>query len=138
MLEVLGHKVVHIGEVGCGQIAKAANQIIVGLTIGAVAEAFALAQKGGADLEKVWQALGGGFAGSQILELHGRRMIESSYQPGGTVKTQNKDLKQALQLAAAHGVDLPSTRLCQELYENLIDQGDGELDHSALFRLYSD
>ncbi len=138
VLQALGGQVVHIGEVGCGQIAKAANQIIVGLTIGAVAEAFALAEHGGANLDQVWQALRGGFAGSKILDIHGRRMIERQYQAGGSAKTQKKDLYQALEFADVVGVDLPSTRLCHERYEQLIEQGDGALDHSALFRLYTD
>ncbi len=138
LLQILGNQIVHVGEVGCGQIAKAANQIIVGLTIGAVAEAFALAKFGGADLDQVWQALRGGFADSKILELHGRRMVEGNFQPGGTAKTQRKDLQQALEFADAVGVQLPSTLLCRTRYEELIAQGDGHLDHSALYRLYSD
>lgn len=137
VLNALGKQVTHIGEVGCGQIAKAANQIIVGLTIGAVSEAFALAQHGGASLEQVWKALGGGFAGSRILEVHGRRMIEDNFRPGGAATTQKKDLKQALDFASAVGIDLPSTQLCYDLYEKLVQRGEGGLDHSALFRLYS-
>ena len=137
VLNALGKQVTHIGEIGCGQIAKAANQIIVGLTIGAVSEAFALAQHGGANLEQVWKALSGGFAGSRILEVHGRRMIEDNFRPGGTATTQKKDLNQALDFASAIGIDLPSTQLCHDLYDNLVQRGEGGLDHSALFRLYS-
>lgn len=136
IFDVLGSRVVHVGDVGTGQIAKAANQIIVGLTIGAVAEAFALARDGGADLDRVWQALGGGFADSRILQLHGRRMIDGGYAPGGKVRTQHKDLVQALEFAQANHTQLPSTSLCRDLYSNLIQRGDGDLDHSALFRLY--
>ena len=136
ILDVLGKQVVHVGDVGSGQIAKAANQIIVGLTIGAVAEAFALARDGGADLDKVWQALSGGFADSRILQLHGRRMIEQNFVPGGTARTQHKDLSQALTFANSNATNLPSTELCRNLYEKLICQGDGQMDHSALFRLY--
>ena len=136
VLQALGRQVVHVGEVGCGQIAKAANQVIVGLTIGAVAEAFALAERSGADLAQVQKALSGGFADSRILELHGRRMIEGNYQPGGTAVTQAKDLRQALEFAKAIGLELPATDLCHNRYTQLIKQGDGELDHSALFRLY--
>lgn len=136
IFEVLGRRVVHVGTVGSGQIAKAANQIIVGLTIGAVAEAFALARDGGADLDRVWQALGGGFADSRILQLHGRRMIDESYAPGGKVTTQHKDLVQALKFAETNQTRLPSTSLCRNLYNDLIQRGEGELDHSALFRLY--
>ncbi len=137
VLNAVGSQITHIGGVGCGQIAKAANQIIVGLTIGAVAEAFALAQCGGADLNQVWQALSGGFASSKILELHGRRMIEGRFQPGGTARTQRKDLRQALDFAAANGTELPATQLCHDRYDELVQQGGGALDHSALFRLYS-
>lgn len=137
VLHALGKQITHIGEVGCGQIAKAANQIIVGLTIGAVSEAFALAQHGGANLDQVWKALSGGFAGSRILEVHGRRMIEDNFRPGGTATTQKKDLNQALDFASAIGIDLPTTRLCHDLYDNLVQRGEGELDHSALFKLYS-
>ena len=136
ILDVLGKQIVHVGDVGSGQIAKAANQIIVGLTIGAVAEAFALARGGGADLDKVWQALSGGFADSRILQLHGRRMIEQNFVPGGTARTQHKDLSQALTFADSNATNLPSTELCRDLYEKLIRQGNGQMDHSALFRLY--
>lgn len=136
ILQILGKQVIHVGDVGSGQIAKAANQVIVGLTIGAIAEAFALARDGGADLDKVWQALSGGFANSRILQLHGRRMIEESYEPGGTAVIQHKDLVQALTFAETTGTNLPATKLCRDLYEKLIDQNDGYLDHSALFRIY--
>ena len=136
LLEILGDRIRHVGDVGSGQIAKAANQIIVGLTIGAVAEAFALARDGGADLDKVWNALSGGFADSRILQLHGRRMIEQRFAPGGTALTQHKDLDQALTFAEQNGTQLPAAELCRELYERLIQQGDGELDHSALYRIY--
>ena len=136
LFDMLGRRVVHVGAVGAGQIAKAANQIIVGLTIGAVAEAFALARDGGADLDRVWQALCGGFADSRILQLHGRRMIDESYTPGGKASTQHKDLVQALAFAQTNQTELPSTALCRDLYQQLIQRGEGELDHSALFRLY--
>ena len=136
VFEALGSKIIHVGDVGCGQIAKAANQIIVGLNIGAVAEAFALARDGGADLNRVWEALSGGFADSKILRVHGKRMIENSFKPGGKATTQHKDLSQALKFAEENGTQLPSTELCLELYRRLIDKGDGALDHSALFRLF--
>ena len=136
ILQNLGKQVIHVGDVGSGQIAKAANQVIVGLTIGAIAEAFALARDGGAELDKVWQALSGGFADSRILQLHGRRMIEESYEPGGTAVTQHKDLVQALTFAETTRTNLPATKLCRDLYKKLIDQNDGHLDHSALFKIY--
>jgi 2-hydroxy-3-oxopropionate reductase len=131
---VLGSTFTHVGAVGDGQIAKAANQIIVGLNIGAVAEALALAQRAGADPAKVREALMGGFAGSRILEVHGERMIEGNFKPGGKITTQYKDLVQALELADLCDLDLPATKLNSHLYKSLIDQGQGDLDHSALIK----
>ncbi|MCP4329219.1 MAG: NAD(P)-dependent oxidoreductase [Alphaproteobacteria bacterium] len=136
LFAVLGRHVTHVGAIGAGQIAKAVNQVIVGLSIGAVAEAFALARAAGVDPEKVRQALAGGFAESRVLELHGKRMTEGDFTPGGRAAIQCKDMAQALDLAAALGIELPATALNRELYERLIAQGDGDLDHSALIRIY--
>lgn len=132
IFDVLGKATIHIGEVGCGQITKAANQIIVGLNIGAVAEALTLARLAGADLVKVREALMGGFAASRILEVHGQRMIDATFQPGGKVTTQHKDLTQAIELAAEYRQQLPASELNRALYSELIAQGQDELDHSAL------
>ena len=99
IFDVLGSRFTHIGPVGSGQVAKIANQMIVGLTIGAVAEAFTLASRSGIDLKKVLGALKGGFADSRILNLHGERMINGNFLPGGKCKTQCKDLNLALSLA---------------------------------------
>lgn len=134
VLEVLGSRLTHVGPVGTGQIAKAANQVIVGLNIGAVAEALMLAAHAGADPAKVREALKGGFADSRILEVHGQRMIDAAFAPGGKVVTQRKDMAQALDLAAELGIEMPATALNKTLYERLIDKGEGELDHSALIR----
>lgn len=134
LFQVLGSKFTHVGDIGAGQVAKAANQVIVGLNIGAVAEALTLAERAGADPAKVREALMGGFAGSRILEVHGQRMIEQNFQPGGKVTTQYKDLTQALELAALYGLELPATQLNAQLYKSLIDQGQGNLDHSALIK----
>lgn len=130
---VMGASTTHVGEVGAGQIAKAANQVIVGLTIGAVAEALALAKRAGADPAKVREALGGGFAASRILEVHGQRMIDGAFTPGGKATTQRKDLQQALDLAASIGLELPATALTRDLYDRLIAAGGGDLDHSGLY-----
>lgn len=135
LFEVLGKRFTHVGDVGAGQIAKAANQVIVGLNIGAVAEALALAQRAGADPAKVRQALLGGFAASRVLEVHGQRMIDGEFSPGAKITTQHKDLRQALELAAGLGLELPATRLNMELYRSMIEAGAGALDHSALFQL---
>ena len=136
LFDILGKSTIHVGDVGAGQVAKAANQVIVGLNIGALAEALALAECAGVDPSKVRQALLGGFAASRILEVHGQRMIDSSFAPGGKVTTQHKDLSQALDLAASLGLSLPATHLNMTLYQRLIDKGEGGLDHSALIRLF--
>ena len=135
LLEVLGGRLTHVGGVGTGQVAKAANQVIVGLVIGAVAEALSLARRAGADPAKVRQALKGGFADSRILELHGQRMISGDFRPGGKATTQRKDLAQALDLAAELGFEMPATRLNRELYDRLIADGFGDEDHSALIKV---
>ena len=134
VFEVLGKQTTRVGDVGAGQVAKACNQIIVGLNIGAVAEALALAEAAGVDPAKVRQALKGGFADSRILEVHGQRMIDRTFAPGGKVTTQRKDLDQGLALGKAFGLDLPATALCRDLYDKLIDAGGGGLDHSGLIK----
>jgi 3-hydroxyisobutyrate dehydrogenase-like beta-hydroxyacid dehydrogenase len=135
LFEVMGSACTHIGAVGAGQVAKAANQVIVGLTIGAVAEALALVMSEGVDPARVRAAMLHGFAASRILEVHGQRMIDGDFRPGGKVTTQHKDMQQAVALAARHGLELPASRLNMGLYERLIAQGDGALDHSALIKL---
>lgn len=137
ILRLLGERITHVGTTGAGQVAKAANQVIVGLNIGAVAEALALARAAGVDPARVRAALRGGFADSRILEVHGQRMLDDSYAPGGKCTTQRKDMHQALQLAAELGLDMPATALSRDLYDRLIAAGDGDLDHAALFRLYT-
>jgi 2-hydroxy-3-oxopropionate reductase len=136
LFEVLGSHITHVGDSGAGQVAKAVNQVIVGLTIGAVAEALALARAAGVDPEQVRRALAGGFAGSRILELHGQRMTAGDFTPGGRAATQRKDMAQALDLAAELGLDLPATALNRDLYDRLIAAGHGDLDHSALYKLF--
>ena len=136
IFKTLGEKITHVGDISAGQVAKAANQIVVGLTIAAVAEAFALARDSGVDLTKVRQALLGGFAQSKILDMHGQRMIDGNFAPGGKASTQRKDLHQALLLAEETGTRLPVTELCRALYDDLLTQGHGNLDHSSLFKVY--
>ncbi len=134
ILKVLGGKITHVGGIGAGQVVKAANQVIVGLTICAVAEALVLAKHAGVDPAKVRKALGGGFADSKILEVHGQRMIEDSFLPGARSTVQRKDIDQALELAATLGIELPATSLSRDLYDNLIAMGHGDLDHAALIK----
>lgn len=132
MLQHLG-KTTHVGPHGAGQLAKLANQMIVGITIGAVAEALLLCAKGGADMAKVREAIGGGFAQSRILELHGQRMIERDFAPRGSMTVQRKDMRNALATAAELGFQAPITALFERLYDEAIEHGLAELDHSGLF-----
>jgi len=133
IVSVLG-RLTYVGPAGSGQLAKLANQIIVGVTIGAVAEALTLAAQGGADPIAVRAAIRGGFAESRILELHGERMLKQNFVPGGAVQTQLKDLTTALAEAKVCGVQLPVTGLLQQLFADAKAHGDGDLDHSALLR----
>lgn len=123
----------HVGPHGAGQLAKLANQMIVGITIGAVAEALLLAEKGGADMAKVREAIGGGFADSRILQLHGQRMLERDFAPRGRMTVQLKDLRNALATATEIGFDAPITALFEQLYADSVAHGLGALDHSGLF-----
>ena len=134
ILNVLGSRITHIGSAGTGQVAKAANQVIVGLNIGAVAEALTLAKHAGADPTKVREALAGGFADSRILEVHGQRMIDDTFEPGARATVQRKDMDQALELAAELGIELPATSLSRDLYDWLIENGGADLDHAALIK----
>ncbi|WP_323750514.1 NAD(P)-dependent oxidoreductase [Marinobacter sp.] len=131
VFEVLG-KCIRIGPVGAGQLAKLANQAIVGITIGAVSEALLLAAKGGADPAAVREALMGGFAGSRILELHGQRMIDRDFAPGAPARIQLKDLRMILDEARAEGLTLPLSQQVHNEYLSLVANGHSEVDHSGL------
>jgi 3-hydroxyisobutyrate dehydrogenase-like beta-hydroxyacid dehydrogenase len=136
ILEVLGGRITHVGASGAGQVAKAANQVIVGLNIGAAAEALALAKAAGVDPGRVREALKGGFADSRILEVHGQRMVDNVFVPGARCTTQRKDMHQALELADSLGLEMPATALSRELYDRVIGAGGADLDHAGLFTLY--
>lgn len=123
----------HVGPHGAGQLTKLANQMIVGITIGAVAEALLFAAKGGADMAKVREAIQGGFADSRILQLHGQSMVERDFAPRGRMAVQLKDMRNALATAGEIGFDAPITALFETLYAEGVDHGLGELDHSGLF-----
>lgn len=130
--ELMGKNIVHIGGNGDGQTCKVANQIVVALTIEAVAEALLFASKAGADPVKVRSALLGGFAQSRILDLHGERMIKRTFNPGFCIRLHQKDLNLALQAARSMGLSLPNTATTQELFNAVAAQGGIDLDHSAL------
>jgi len=136
IFEELGKATTHIGAPGAGQVAKAANQIVVALTIQVVAEALTLARKAGVDPARVREALLGGLAQSKVLEVHGERMLEGQFDPGFRIELHRKDLAIALQSAREDGVALLATGQVAELLNALIAQGAGGRDHSALSTLY--
>jgi 2-hydroxy-3-oxopropionate reductase len=131
LFEKLGTRAVRIGDAGAGQVAKVCNQIVVGVTIEAVAEALALAEAAGVDAANVRKALMGGLAASRILERYGARMLAADYVPGARATLHLKDMRIAAELAAEAGVDLPGMQLALERYSKLVAH-DGNLDHSAL------
>jgi 2-hydroxy-3-oxopropionate reductase len=132
LFELMGQNVTRIGEVGDGQTCKAANQIVVAMTLQAVCEAMVFAKKAGADPARVRDALMGGFASSRILEVHGQRLLERNFKPGFRVELHQKDLNIVLQTARALGMSLPGTALTQELFNAVSGDGGSKLDHSAL------
>jgi len=134
LFELMGKNITLIGPNGDGQTAKVANQIIVALTIEAVAEGLLFAAKAGADPAKVRQALMGGFAGSKILEVHGERMITRSFRPGFRIELHQKDLDLALEGARQMGLSLPNTATARELFNACRAHGWAGLDHSAMVR----
>jgi len=132
LFQAIGKNIVHIGASGAGQTTKACNQMIVGMTITAVAEAFALARKAGVDLERMREALLGGFAQSRILDLHGKRIIERNFAPGFRIRLHRKDMQIALQAGREFSVPLHGTAQVAAHMDALIAQEKGELDHSAI------
>ena len=134
LFEKMGKSITLVGGVGDGQTAKVANQIIVGLTIEAVAEALTFAKKAGADPAKVREALMGGFAASRILEVHGERMIKRTFDPGFRIRLHRKDLTLAVDAARALNLSLPNAAATQQLMNAAIARGDGDKDHAGLIR----
>jgi 2-hydroxy-3-oxopropionate reductase len=125
-------KIVHVGESGAGQICKACNQIVLGGTMAAVAEAIALSRKAGVDPMKVRAALMGGFAQSRVLEVHGERMITANYKPGFKGKLFKKDFGIAMATLAELGVPAPASAVVSQLVQAQVAAGRGEEDYSAL------
>ena len=123
-----------VGPVGCGQVSKLANQIIVGLAIGAVAEAVTLCEKAGADPKKMIKALSGGWADSKVLRTHGKRMIDKDFSPKGKTSSQLKDMYNILECANNYNTQLPISNLVKEMYKSLVENGHGETDHSSLYK----
>jgi 2-hydroxy-3-oxopropionate reductase len=133
ILKTMGNPTL-VGPAGSGQAAKLCNQIIVGVTIGAVAEAIILCEKVGANPKNFIKAVAGGFADSKILQNHGSRMIEKNFAPRGKSITHLKDMNNILKCAEDVNVNLPISKLIQDMYQNLVDRGLGNDDHSALYK----
>ena len=133
VFETLGKNIVHIGPSGAGQVAKACNQLVVAATIEAVAEALLLAERSGVDAAKVREALLGGFAGSKILEVHGQRMLDRTFDPGFRIRLHRKDARIVEEAAAATGTPMPAFAAVAAQLQRAVDAGDGDLDHSGLF-----
>ena len=127
--------VTYVGKTGSGQAAKLANQAIVGITIGAVSEALILAEAAGADPKAVRNAIKNGFAGSPILENHGKKIIENNFKPGGKCSTQLKDMRNIVETARTYNVHLPLSEKIEKFYDLIVKEGKSNLDHSALYLL---
>ena len=133
VLKAMGNPTL-VGPVGSGQVSKLANQIIVGLTIGAVAEAITLCEKAGANPNKMIKALSGGWADSKILQTHGKRMIDKDFTPKGRTVVHLKDMNNILECANSYNTHLPISNLIKEMYKSLVENGHGETDHSSLYK----
>lgn len=135
LLRLMGRNIVHMGDTGAGQVAKACNQILVSATLLGVAEAITFARREGVDPARVRQALLGGFAYSRILEVHGQRMLDENFPPGFKARLHLKDLGLVLGEADARGLDLTVTAQAHRVMEALVAGGGGELDSSALIHV---
>ena len=133
VLKAMGNPTL-VGPLSSGQVSKLANQIIVGLTIGAVAEAVTLCEKAGANPNKMIKALSGGWADSKILQTHGKRMIEKDFTPKGRTSVHLKDMNNILECANSYNTHLPISNLVKEMYKSLVKNGHGETDHSSLYK----
>jgi 2-hydroxy-3-oxopropionate reductase len=133
VFEALGKSIVHVGPSGAGQVCKACNQLVVAATIEAVAEALLLAERSGVDAAKVREALLGGFAGSKILEVHGQRMLDRTFDPGFRIRLHRKDARIIEAAAAETATPIPSFAVVTEQLQKAVDADDGERDHSALY-----
>jgi 2-hydroxy-3-oxopropionate reductase len=135
LFRAMGTTIVHVGEAGAGQVAKACNQLVVASTIQAVAEALALAERASVDPRKVREALLGGFAGSKILEIHGQRMIDRSFTPGFRARLHLKDAGIVREVAGELESPIRAFEVVADALARLVEAGGGELDHSALYTL---
>ena len=133
ILKTMGNPTL-VGPIGSGQVSKLANQIIVGVTIGAVAEAVTLCEKAGVNPNKMIKALSGGWADSKVLQTHGKRMIDKNFTPKGKTSVQLKDMNNILECANSFNTELPISNLVKDMYKILVENGYGEIDHSSLYK----
>ena len=138
LFEAMGKTVTHVGGSGAGQVAKAANQIVVALTIEAVSEALVLGSKAGVAPGKILDVLGGGLAGNKVMEVKREKMLTHSFDPGFRIELHHKDLGIALAAGREYGVTLPVTAIVDQMLQNLRMRGRGDRDHSALLTLIED
>jgi 2-hydroxy-3-oxopropionate reductase len=138
LFEAMGKTVTHVGPTGAGQVTKAANQVVVALTIEAVSEALVLGSAGGVSPEKILDVLSGGLAGNKVMEVKREKFLTREFEPGGKVEFHHKDLGIALAAGREYGVALPVTEVVNQLFEALMARGRGGWDHSALLSLVED
>ncbi len=138
VFQKLGKNIVHLGEIGAGQVTKACNQLVLSLTLVGVAEALTLARKAGVDPAKVRAALLGGFAQSRVLELHGQRMLDQNFEPGFRTRLYHKDMGIVIETGRAAGMPLLGAGLAAQLYQVAMAKGLGEKDYSVLARVIAD
>lgn len=134
ILGAVGKTIVHVGPSGSGQTVKAANQLIVAANLEVLAEALAFLEANGVDTEAALQVLGGGLAGSKVLDQKGRKMLDRNYDPGFRLALHHKDLGIATSAAREANVAVPLGALVAQLVAAAVNQGDGALDHSGLFK----
>ena len=138
LFEVMGNTVTHVGPTGAGQVTKAANQVVVALTIEAVSEALVLGSKGGVDPEKILEVLSGGLAGNKVMEVKREKFLSHDFEPGGKVEFHRKDLRIALEAGREYGVVLPVTALVCQMFEALLARERSGWDHAALLTFVED
>jgi 2-hydroxy-3-oxopropionate reductase len=136
VLAAMGKDITLVGGSGCGSIAKLANQIIVNVNIAAMSEAFVLAAKAGIDVEKMYQAIRGGLAGSTVLDAKAPMVLERNFHPGGRIDINMKDLTNVLETAENENVQLPLTSHVLNVFQTLITEGKEGLDHSGIVQYY--
>jgi 2-hydroxy-3-oxopropionate reductase len=138
LFDVMGKTVTHVGPTGAGQVTKAANQIVVALTIEAVSEALVLGSKGGVSPEKILDVLGGGLAGNKVMEVKREKFLSHTFDPGFRSELHHKDLGIALAAGREYGVALPVTAVVDQMLLTMRRKGWGGEDHSALLRIIED